>query len=160
MNRYVPIPMYTPPKWTRPVARPKLMKEYAAYPLTEVAPLPPFIIKAKERYMKRKEDFITQRTLAKETVQRLQNELQEIIAPSKTYTVIRKEHKDKQIQYKTEELNKHDNILSSITQAFDTYLKESRDLEEVLSIQQKLEESYIQTKQLEIDSRKSWACLF
>jgi hypothetical protein len=141
--------------WKKPVARPKCRQEYASCRLTPVPPIPPYIVQAYERYMRNKAILEEKKQKATEKLNDLQTSKPK---DSKVYHAPGRP--DPLATAKTIQISAQVNAVAALTEELDAFNLEHRYLEEILSLHKSMEESYVVTKQLEEDARKSWECLF
>ena len=140
--------------WSKPHALPKL-KEHFYVRVLPVEPIPPYIIASHQRYIQQRDDLIEKKATCSEKLTSLQATLNE-----RSGAKYRVPGKDTVTLGKSIEISKQQSLLSSITEQLDALETENRSTEEYMSLHAKMEESYLSTKVLEEESRKSWAQLY
>jgi len=117
--------------------------------------MPPYIVQAYERYMRNKAILEEKKQKATEKLNDLQTSKPK---DSKVYHAPGRS--DPLATAKTIQISAQVNAVAALTEELDAFNLEHRYLEEILSLHKSMEESYVVTKQLEEDARKSWECLF
>jgi len=141
--------------WTPPVARPKFRKEYACYPLTEVPPLAPWILTSYAKYSSRKDALMEEISAQTDKVKE-----RKAAIPNRAGVYRVQAAKDVLLDEKNSKLAKETAELMKLNARLDTLTKDNRLLEDIISLQTKMEESYESTKVLQEESRRSWAQLY
>jgi hypothetical protein len=146
--------------WSKPVARPKLKKEHFYIRVAPVPPIPSYILALHERYLAAKEALLEKKSTAEEKLRSMQVSLNARVSSDQGKYRAPGKKDDTVTLAKSIELSKQIELLSSIGQELDALVNENRSNEEYMSMHATMEESYIATKALEEESRRSWATLY
>lgn len=146
--------------WSKPVARPKLKKEHFYIRVAPVPPIPSYILSAHERYLAAKEELLEKKSTAEEKLRTMQSSLNARVSSEEGKYRAPGKKDDTVTLAKSIELSKQLQLLSSLSQELDTLINDNRSNEEYMTLHAKMEESYIATKALEEESRRSWATLY
>ena len=147
--------MYT---WTKPVARPKISREYACVRLTEVQPLAPSIVSKYTQYTEKLEALSQTKRVLIEKIELLKLDRNKRSAPGGYRAPGAK--KDTVLEEKNIQISKEENALIRLTEEMNRFVKENVRLVELICLQKNMEECYIKTKKLQEECHASWECMY
>jgi hypothetical protein len=144
--------------WSKPVSRPKLI-QHSYIRVTPVSPIPDELRAIYERFTKRKEDLLEKKKSATETLRTLETKLTERTSDAGKYRAPTKKD-DPILSSKRIEISNQTALVRAVSDELDEHLSKNSAIQEYMTLHAQMEESYLVTKALEEDSRKSWSALY
>jgi predicted phage-related endonuclease len=141
--------------WSPPITLPNLCPEYAAISLEPVAPIPSYILNAYARYLAKKDELLAEKSTLTKKVATLEEKVNQRDGKYRPQGV-----DDPVIKGMRDDIVRETAILKGIENKIDALAEDNRAVEEYMVIHKKMEESYVTTKELQQQSRLSWAALY
>lgn len=146
--------------WSPPVTLPKICTEYASVGLEPVGPIPPYVTRAFERYVAKKEELQSEKDTLVAKIGSLQAKLNERTSEERgKYRA--PGHKDDTVTTsKKDEIVKETEALASLNRRMDALGEDNKHVQEYIILHKKIQESYVEIKALQDASRQSWATMY
>jgi hypothetical protein len=143
--------------WSPPTTLPKLPIEYASIRLEPVEPIPPYVTRAYERYLAKKEELVAEKAAIAQKLADLEEKMKK--RDDGKYRP-RGSQEDPVVKGMRDEILRETAALKGMSQRMDALDKDNKGVQEYMAIHKKIEESYVTTKALQEESRKSWASMY
>ena len=143
--------------WSPPTTLPKLPAEYASISLEPVEPIPPYVTRAYERYLAKKEELLAEKAAITQKLADVEEKMKK--RDDGKYRA-RGSHDDPVMKGMRDEILKETASLKGMGQKMDALDDDNKAVEEYMALHKKMEESYVTTKALQEESRKSWSSMY
>lgn len=143
--------------WYPPTTLPKLPAEYASIALEVVEPIPPYVTRAYERYLAKKEELVVEKAAIAKKLADLEEKMKK--RDDGKYRP-RGWHDDPVVKGMRDDIMRETTALKSMGQRMDALDEDNKGVQEYMAIHKKMEDSYTITKALQEESRQSWATLY
>ena len=143
--------------WSPPTTLPKLPAEYASIRLEPVEPIPPYVIRAYERYLTKKEELVAEKaTIAKKLAELEEKMLKRDDGKYRP----RGSQDDPVVKGMRDDILRETAALKGMSQRMDSLDEDNKGVQEYMAIHKKMEESYVTTKALQEESHQLWATMY
>ena len=153
----MPLPALSGQTWSPPTTLPNLPTEYASIALEPVEPIPPYVMRAYERYLTKKEELVAEKAAMAKKLADLEEKMTK--RDDGKYRP-RGWHDDPVVKGMRDEITRETVALKGMSQKMDALDEDNKGVQEYMAIHKKMEDSYVTTKILQEESRQSWASMY
>jgi recombinational DNA repair ATPase RecF len=127
--------------------------------VTPVSPVSQELRDIYERFTKRKEALLEKKKAATETLRTLETKLTERTSDAGKYRAPTTQD-DPILSSKRIEISNQTALVRAVSDELDEHMSKNSAIQEYMTLHAEMEESYIATKALEEESRKTWSALY